>query len=424
MAENKIIDDLLTFLNNSPTSWHAVENVKQKLVESGFQELQEKDAWYLSFGGKYFIVRNGSSIIAFQTPTLEPTSLRIVASHTDSPSFKLKSNPEFVKDNMVMLGLEVYGGPLISSWLNRDLKIAGRVFYLDKQKKKHCKLVDLEEFPVVIPQLAIHLDRQVNENGLLLNKQEHLSALAALDVKGPYLEKLLKEKLHAKSILSFDLILAPTEKASLIGYEKQMIASYRIDSLLSVHACLKALIDQKKPTAHELKAFVFFDHEEVGSTSTQGADSPFLSQNLERIMLALNLPRENYFRLLANGLLLSVDLAHAVHPNYKEKHEPNHQAFFNRGIVIKQNANLKYASNAYSTSHVIELCVNNKIPYQHFVSRNDMPCGSTIGPLNAGRTGIETVDIGVPQLSMHSCRELAAVNDHKDMCKLLTAFLK
>jgi aspartyl aminopeptidase len=424
MPENKTIDDLLTFLNNSPTSWHATENVKKILLENGFQELLEKNAWHLSFGGKYFIIRNGSSILAFQTPTLEPTSLKIIASHTDSPTFKLKSNPEFVKDNMVMLGLEVYGAPIISSWLNRDLKIAGRVFYIDKKNKKQSSLIDLTEFPVVIPQLAIHLDRQINETGLQLNKQEHLNALAAIDVKGPYLETILKEKLNAKSILSAELFLAPVEKASLIGYEKQLIASYRIDSLLSVHAALKSLIDQKKTTQHELKGVVFFDHEEIGSTSTQGADSPFLSQNLERIMLALNLPRESYFRLIANALLVSVDLAHGVHPNYKEKHEPNHRPLLNNGIVIKQNANLRYASNAYSTSHIIELCVNNKIPYQHFVSRNDIPCGSTIGPLNAGRTGIETVDIGVAQLSMHSCRELAAVKDHLDMCKLLTTFLK
>jgi len=423
MAKDKIIDELITFINDSPTSWHAVEHVKTKLIEAGFQELKEEESWSIAFGGKYFVIRNGSSIVAFQTPTDEPTHLKIVASHTDSPSFKLKSNPEYLVENMLMLGVEVYGSPLLTSWLNRDLKIAGRVFYLDKHNKKQSSLVALDDFPVVIPQLAIHLDRKANENGPLLKHQEHLAAVAALDVKTPYLEKILKAELNAKTLLSFDLFLVPTEKASLIGYEKQMIASYRIDSLLSVHACLKALLNVKKPSLKKLKAFVFFDHEEVGSTSTQGANSPFLSQTLERIFLSLHFGKEDYFKMIANSLLISVDLAHAMHPNYKEKHEPHHQPLLNKGIVIKQNANLRYASNGYSTAHIVELCQKNKIPYQFFVSRNDMPCGSTIGPLNASQTGIETIDIGVAQLSMHSCRELAATQDQLDMCQLLTKFL-
>lgn len=309
MTKSKTIDDLLNFLNASPTSWHAVENVKLKLEEAGFQELKEGVVWSVAFGGKYFVIRNGSTIIAFQTPSEEPTALKIVASHTDSPSFKLKSNPEFVVDNMVMLGLEVYGGPLLTSWLNRDLKIAGRIFYLDKQNNKQCSLVDLDKYPVTIPQLAIHLDRGANEKGPLLKTQEHLAALAALDVKTPYLETLLKKELNAKTLLSLDLFLVPIENAAKIGFDGQMISSYRIDSLLSVHACLQALLSVKKPSQNEIKAFVFFDHEEVGSTSTQGANSPFLSQTLERILLSLNFGKEDYFRMIANSLLISVDLA-------------------------------------------------------------------------------------------------------------------
>lgn len=414
------ITDLITFLDRSPTSWHAVKNVRQELLQNGFQELKEEETWPIAFGGKYFVIRNGSSIIAFQTPSGEPTAAKIVASHTDSPAFKLKSNPEFVQDNMVMLGCEVYGGPLLTSWLNRDLKIAGRVFFLDKKGKKQSELVSLDKYPVCIPQLAIHLES--NRDCPQLNKQQHFSALAALDVETPYLEKLLKNELNAKTLLSFDLFLVPTEKASLIGFDHQMIASYRIDSLLSVHACLQALLELKTPSSNEIKAFVFFDHEEIGSTSAQGASSPFLAQTLERILLSLHFGKEHYFRLLAKSLLLSVDLAHAVHPNYTEKHDPKNKPFLNRGIVIKQNASLRYASNGFSMAHVVELCQDHDIPHQHFVSRNDMPCGSTIGPLNACTTGIETVDIGVAQLSMHSCRELAAVQDQLDMCRLLSAF--
>lgn len=422
MPIHHIIDDLLKFLDESPTSWHAVQNVKETLLQAGFQELKEEDAWPLAFGGKYFVIKNGSSIIAFQTPLEEPTSAKIITSHTDSPAFKLKANPEFVQENMVMLGCEVYGGPLLTSWLNRDLKISGRVFYLDKKGKKQSKLVTLDQYPVCIPQLAIHLEN--NKDNPQLNKQQHLAAIAALDVETPYLETILKKELNAKTILSFDLFLTPSEKASLIGFENQMIASYRIDSLLSVHACLQALIELKSASLNEIKAFVFYDHEEVGSNSAIGASSPFLAHTLERILLSLYFGKEHYFRLLAKSLLISVDLAHAAHPSYMEKHEPYHRPLLNRGIVIKQNASLRYASNGSTSSQIVELCQNQNIPYQHFISRNDMPCGSTIGPLNAAATGIETVDIGVPQLSMHSCRELAAVQDQLDMCRLLSAFLK
>ncbi len=423
MTVTKKIDDLLEFLNNSPTSWHAVQNIQEELQESGFQELKEEETWNIAFHGKYFVIKGGS-IIAFQVPSKEPTTALIAASHTDSPALKLKSNSEFLKENMLMLGVEVYGGPLLTSWLNRDLQIAGRVFYLDKKGKKQNGLICLKEFPVVIPQLAIHLDRQANENGPILNKQEHLAALAAIDVKTPYLETLLKKELNAKSILSFDLFLVPMEKANLIGYENQMISSYRIDSLLSVHACLTALIESKTSNAHDLKMFAFFDHEEVGSESIQGASSPFLSTTLERILLSLHFDKQHYFKLLANSFLISVDLAHAVHPNYKDKHDPQHLPLLNKGIVIKQNAKLSYASNAETSAHIIELCQNNNISYQHFVSRNDMPCGSTIGSLNAVKTGIKTVDIGIPQLSMHSCRELAAIKDQLHMYELLKYFYK
>ncbi|HRD55257.1 MAG TPA: M18 family aminopeptidase [Parachlamydiaceae bacterium] len=414
--------DLLHFLENSPTAWHAVKNVEEKLERAGFIPLNEEETWKLKPGNKYFTIRNGSSLIAFEMPLEEPTSALITASHTDSPSFKLKSNPEFVKDNATLLGLEVYGSPLISSWLNRALSIAGRVFFLDKQGKRKKELIHLKDHPVILSQLAIHLDRKANEEGPLFKLQDHLAAICALDAKVPYLETLLKKTLKAKTILSFDLFLAPIEKASLIGQNQEMLSSYRIDSLLSVHACLTSLIESKSKSLHALKVIAFFNHEEVGSGSSEGISSPFLSHTLERIILCQNRGREAFFQLLAKSFLISVDLAHAAHPNYKEKHEPNHMPLLNRGIAIKQNAKLAYASNASSISRIVHLCEENKISFQHYMCRNDMPCGTTIGPLNAAATGIETVDIGVPQLAMHACQELAALKDQSDMCHLLTAF--
>lgn len=420
---NQNIHEFIHFVNASPTAWHAVDWIKQKLQSAGFLELKEKEKWKLEHDKGYFVIRNGSSICAFIVPSTVPQSALLIASHTDSPGFKLKPNAEFRKENMVMLGVEVYGSPLLTSWLNRDLGIAGRIVYTDNADQIKESLICLNEHPVIIPQLAIHLDRNVNESGPLLNKQEHLSALAALeaqsDQKSSYLEKLIKKEISFRSLLCSELFLYPLEKASFLGYQQQMIAAYRIDSLGSVHAAIRALLDCKNGDQSKLKMVVLWDNEEVGSETAHGAGSPFASQVMERIGLALNASREDYLRFLSQSLCVSVDLAHALHPNYSEKHDPRHQILMNKGIVIKYNAQQRYATNAHSASFIAYLCKKHGIPFQEFVSRGDIPCGTTIGPIHASLTGIPTVDIGSAQLSMHSCREICSCQDHLDMCKLL-----
>lgn len=420
------ISDLLQFLDNSPTAWHAVANCASALTKSGFKELKEQDAWHLKPGGHYFVIRNGSSLCAFVVPEKDPAGARVAASHTDSPSFKLKPNPEFHKENMIMLGLEVYGSPMFASWLNRDLGIAGRVVFLDKKGHLQESLVRLEDSPIVIPQLAIHLDRNVNDSGPVLNKQEHLAALAGLEAKktskSSFLERELKKSLPIKDLLSFDLYVYPLEQARLIGENRHLISSYRIDSLDSVHAALQGLIQSKHPDKSLLKMLVLWDNEEIGSNTAQGAGSPFLPHIIERITLSLDMPREAYFRILSQSLCASVDLGHALHPNYAEKHEPRHLALLNQGIVIKSNAQQRYASDAKSSATIVALCKKHKIPYQLYVSRGDIPCGTTVGPINANLTGMPTVDIGCPQLSMHSCREIMGTSDHLHMIDLLSRF--
>jgi len=420
-----IIEDLLTFINTSPTAFHAVDWIKIKLEQSGFSELKESALWDLKPNGKYFTIRNGTSICAFIVPNKNLGKAKIIGSHTDSPAFKIKPNGEFRRENMTMLGVEIYGAPLLNSWLNRDLGIAGHVYYFDREGKQKDTLINIRDKPVAIPQLAVHLDRSVNENGLLLNKQEHLCALAGTDLEGSFLYKAFKECIHdIAGLISYDLYLYPLELAKRIGAKGELISAYRIDSLNSVHACLNALIEESH-TEHpdELNVAVFWDNEEVGSLSAQGASSPFLPQILERIALGLKLSREDYLCMLARSFCVSVDLAHAVHPNYNEKHEPMHRPLLNRGIVIKSNAQSRYATTAATAAPIIELCIKKKVPFQHFVARNDMPCGTTIGPLQAGLTGISTIDIGCPQLSMHSVREIAGLDDHVHMCNLLKAFL-
>jgi aspartyl aminopeptidase len=425
------IDNLIAFLQESPTAWHAVAWMLDKLENQGFEILQEQNSWEIQPGKAYVVSRQGSSLCAFVTPTDEPRSVKVIGAHTDSPTFKLKPNAEFKRENMLMLGLEIYGSPLLTSWLNRDLGIAGKVVYKNSNDQLEEALVKLEDFPVIIPQLAIHLDRQVNDNGLVLNKQNHLAALVKLlsnsnqtNPSEDYLKTLLQQKLNFQSLLAYDLFVYPLERPRLIGGNHEMLSSYRIDNLASVCAALNALVHSQQPDSHALKMIVFWDHEEIGSETLQGAASPFFQQTLERISIALNSRREEYFKMIQNGICLSVDMAHALHPNYPERSEPYHQLLMDGGIVIKNSAQHRYATNAWSAGCVIDLCKQNNIPYQHFISRGDIPAGTTIGPIFASRLGMQTVDIGCPQLSMHSCRELFSCQDHKNMCRLLTAYFK
>jgi len=425
--DQQTIRDLLTFLDGSPTAWHAVENCAQALARERFIHLREEDPWQIKPGGRYFVTRNGSSLCAFVVPKKTPTALRVAASHTDSPTFKLKPKAEFFKENMLLLGLETYGSPIISSWLNRDLGIAGRVVFKDKKGTIHEKLVRLDQTPVVIPQLAIHLDREVNEKGTILNKQEHLAALASLGVPSKGHSTFIERAIHAlfpfQTLLSTELFLYPLEPARLFGEGQELISSYRIDSLTSVHAALQGLLHANKEDNHLIKMIAFWDNEEIGSNTTQGAASPFFMHLLERLMLALNLSREDYLRLLPASLCVSVDLSHAMHPNYTDKHEPHHIALLNKGVSIKTQAQYRYASDARSVATIVELCHEHKIPFQHYVPRGDIPAGTTIGPIHASLSGMPTVDIGCTQLSMHSCREITGVIDHLSMCRLLGTFL-
>lgn len=407
--------DFFEFLQQSPTAWHAVENMRQKLLKQSFTELQEGERWRLEPGHRYFVIRNGSSLCVFIMPMHAPFQARILAAHTDSPALKVKPHAEFSKDNMEMVGVEVYGAPLLSSWLNRDLAIAGRVSYLDKTGRIRQTLIHITDHPFVIPQLAIHLDRQVNEEGLKLNKQEHLSAFAAIksDLIGnvPYIERILKEKIDFQKLLVCDLFLFPLEPPRHLGFAQETIAAYRLDNLVGTYTAFDAIINSDATHNNLLQVAVFWDSEEIGSETQQGAASPFLPQCLERIAIASKIDREGYFCLLNNSLCISIDLGHALHPNYPEKHEPRHNLLLNNGIILKFNAQHKYATDANSGAFIVNLCHEHNIFLQKFVSRSDIPSGSTIGPIHAALTGMPTVDVGIAQLSMHSCRELIGTED-------------
>lgn len=416
------VNRCLNFLDNSPTSWHATKNLAELLSSKGFEKLEETEKWNLEKGHKYFVIRGGS-LAAFILPTKKITQAHILASHTDSPALKLKPFSLFTSHNYLQLATEVYGAPLLTSWLNRDLKIAGRVIVKTKEGKWEERLVNLDEILVSIPQLAVHLDREVNEKGLLLNKQEHLNALVGLH-KSIHLEELLLPHLDCKSIVSSDLFLVPAEKGRLLGIDKEMISSYRLDNLLSAHAMISSLTAEKPLLAETVSMAYFFDHEEIGSTSREGASSSFASDILNRLAHAFSLSVEDYAILRAKSLAISLDVAHALHPSYESKHDPRNTPFFGKGIVFKTNANHKYASDATSTCKLLSICKKHELPYQFYAARGDIPCGSTVGPLLAEKLGIPTVDIGSTLLSMHSIREIGSIRDYLDLTALLTHVFK
>jgi len=421
----QILHDFKSFLENSPSSWHALEEIGNRLAIKGFIPLTEEEKWDLSLGKSYFVEREGS-LCAFTLPKEKPRAATIIASHTDSPGLKLKPQPFFKKDNMLMLGAEIYGAPLLSSWMNRDLGIAGRVVIMNESRDVEERLVFIDDAPLTIPQLAIHLDREVNEKGLLLDKQEHLAAIASItdEMRENYLEKLLLLRLSFKTLLGFDLFLTPLESPHFMGPKGEMLSSYRLDNLTSVHATTVALQATKAPLKSTLQMGIFYDHEEIGSKSREGAASPFLTDVLQRICHLLKMDVEEYIRLKTKSLCVSCDVTHAYNPNYPKKYDENHKNFLGKGVVVKVNADQKYASNAHSVARIVSLAKALRLDLQHHASRSDISSGSTVGPIFSSMSGILTVDIGCALLSMHSIREMISCQDHLDLCKLLTSVLE
>lgn len=313
----------------------------------------------------------------------------------------------------------MYGAPILASWIGRDLYLAGRVFYKDGSGAIASKLVSFPKWPIMIPHVAIHLDRGVNETGLLLNKQEHLSAI--ISAGNLSIDGWLSEKISSKEIVYKELFAVPSEGSSLLGANKEFLASSRLDNLAHVASATEVLLSEKPDEAGVLKAVIFWNHEEVGSLTQEGAASSFCEDVMNRVAMLSGLTGEDVYRFKAQSLSFSCDVAHAVHPNYPEKHDPRHRPQLGKGIVIKTNAQERYISNAPLTAKFISCLQKEQIDYQFFVSRNDIPCGTTIGPIHASRTGFQTIDLGMPLLGMHAARELIHVEDYKSCMKALKA---
>ncbi len=426
--------DLLRFIDRSPTPYHAVAEAVARLSAAGFRPLPEGELWALSPGDARYVVRGGGSLFAFVVGERSPaeTGFHLVGAHTDSPNLRVKPLPDRVEEGTRQLAVEPYGGVLLHTWLDRDLSLAGRVTVATPGGTR-VRLVDFQRPLLRVPSLAIHLQRELATEGLKLNPQQHSVPLLGL-AEAPLLGELLATELraggdagvNAGDVLGFDLMAYDVQPAARAGAEGELLFAPRLDNLASCHAALSALVTAcEGPLPAWTNAVVLYDHEEVGSRSAHGAASSFLADALGRLVASVKggAP-QGLARAAARSLLISADMAHAVHPNHPDKHEPGHRPRLGAGPVIKVNANQSYASDAVGIGHVTALCRSLGVTPQHFVTRSDLACGSTIGPIAAASVGVRAVDLGNPMLSMHSCRELAATRDVEPMIALLGAFYR
>ena len=422
MNKQEFNRDLLTFLQHSPTPFHAVAAMSEQLAAAGFEHLPEAGEWQLKPGGRYYVTRNGASIVAFQygQEDLLKNGFRMVGAHTDSPCLKVKPQPELHKKGYFQLAVEVYGGALLNPWFDRDLSLAGRVTYQDEEGRLRHSLIDYQTPIAVIPSLAIHLDREVNSNRSI-NPQTDLPPVLmrvedeATDFRALLLEQLSAVRPKAERVLDFELCFYDVQPPALVGLKQDFIASARLDNLLSCYTGMQALINTGSGQSCLL---VCNDHEEVGSQSATGAQGPMLKSILRRIVDNSS----ELTRALDRSMLISTDNAHGVHPNYADRHDSNHGPVLNKGPVIKLNANQRYATTGETSALFRCFAEAVDVPVQAFVVRTDMACGSTIGPLTAGELGVRTLDVGVPTFAMHSVRELAGSEDAWSLYRVLQQF--
>ncbi|WP_432172891.1 M18 family aminopeptidase [Streptomyces sp. Tue6028] len=418
-------DDLMSFLAASPTPYHAVANAAERLEKAGFRQVAETDAWDGTSGGKY--VLRGGAIVAWYVPEgAQPhTPFRIVGAHTDSPNLRVKPQPDTGAHGWRQVAVEIYGGPLLNSWLDRDLGLAGRLSLRDGSTR----LVNIDRPLLRVPQLAIHLDRSVSADGLKLDKQRHMQPVWGLGEprEGDLIAFLEEESgLPAGEVTGWDLMTHSVERPDYLGRDRELLAGPRMDNLLSVHAGTAALaaVATADSRLGYIPVLAAFDHEENGSQSDTGADGPLLGNVLERSVFSRGGSLEDRARAFAGTACLSSDTGHAVHPNYAERHDPTHHPRANGGPILKVNVNNRYATDGSGRAVFAAACEKAGVRFQTFVSNNAMPCGTTIGPITAARHGIRTVDIGVAILSMHSARELCGADDPFLLANALVAFLE
>ncbi|WPD21278.1 MAG: M18 family aminopeptidase [Candidatus Electrothrix scaldis] len=425
IAEKKYALELADFIGSSPTSFHAVATAAELLEKKGFQQLDEKENWQKLPAGKYFVLRNESSLISFIWND-GAQSVEMIGAHTDSPCLKVKPKPVIRNWNCLQLGVEIYGGALLRPWFDRELSLAGRVLWHEVGSTElHSTLIDFKRPVAIIPNLAIHLNSEANKLQEVNRQSDMVPLLSLTEEEQTDFFQIIEKQLRRQyslpgqiAISDHELFFYDAASPALIGLEEQFLTGARLDNLISCFAALQALVVADAAGTEQNCMIMLNDHEEVGSTSAVGAQGSFLRDILKRLLPD---PGERQ-AMLRKSLLISADNAHALHPNFADKHDPQHQPLMSKGLVIKLNANQRYATNAGTSARFRMLCEQAEVPVQEFVVRNDMGCGSTIGPLTAAKIGVDTVDIGVPSLAMHSIRETAACTDCWYLYQVLRRF--
>ena len=422
-------EDLLSFLDNSPCNFFAVKTIKSELDAKGFVELKASDKWQINKGGKYYVTKNDTAIFAFKVGNqpISETGFKIIAAHCDSPCMRIKPNPELYSDGVIRLNAEIYGGPILYTWFDRPLSLAGRVMLHNPEDPLHptTRLINFNRPVLIIPHLAIHFNRNVND-GNKISRQKDMIPVAGiitekLERKNFLLNKIAEElSVKVEDIVDFDLTVYNYQKASLVGFENEFISSGRIDDLSMAHAAVCAILDGTDTETTSISAI--FDNEETGSGTKQGAASPVLANIMRRIAIATNVDEEGFYQSLDKTFMISADNAHAAHPNYPEKYDITNHPVMGGGPVVKINANCKYMTDAKSSSMFIELCRRSNVPYQYFVNHSDVAGGSTLGNILTSQIDITGVDMGNPIWAMHSAMETGSIKDHEYVIKLFTDF--
>lgn len=413
--------DLLHFISKSPSVFHVVRHIKAALLYAGFTEIREEDSWQIKRGGKYVVTRNGSALIAFSVPEDGGNAFKITAAHCDSPTFKIKENPEMRNGKYTRINVEGYGGMIMSTWLDRPLSAAGRLFVKDNGQIIS-KLVSLDRPTLLIPSVAIHMDRTVN-SGHAWNIQNDLLPLYSTDGSADFMETLAQAaKVKAADILGHDIFLYSCAPGILWGPRHEFISSPRLDDLQCAFATFRGFTNGKKQK--DISVYALFDNEEVGSGTAQGAGSTFLTNTISRLALSLGRSYDEIQAMLAKSFMISADNGHAVHPNHGEYADPVNAPVLNGGIIIKFNASQKYSTDGYSAAIFRDLCLKADVPLQTYTNRSDIPGGSTLGNISNTKVAVPTVDIGLPQLAMHSSYETAGAKDTEYLVKAVSYFFE
>lgn len=420
ITADDISRDLIHFIAKSPSTFHAVRGIKAALLYAGFTKIREEDTWQIEKGGKYVVTRNGSALMAFTVPQEGAEAFHITASHCDSPTFKIKENPEIADGPYVKLNVEGYGGMIMSTWLDRPLSVAGRLLVTENGHLAE-KLVAIDGTMLVIPSVAIHMDRSVNQHKEWKVQKDMLPLYGMTSAKTPFMNVIAAAaKVKAEDILAHDLILYSRVPAAIWGEEREFISSPKLDDLQCAFACFRGFTQGQKEKY--ISVYALFDNEEVGSATSQGAGSTFLANTLERLARSLGYSYDETMAMIARSFMISADNAHSVHPNHPEYADPVNRPVINGGIVIKYSAAQKYATNAFSAAYFKKLCKDHDIPTQTFTNHSDNPCGSTLGNISNTVIAMPTVDIGLPQLAMHSSYETAGVKDTAYLVDAVTKF--